>query len=155
MLEHSRSRERQPSLREIDTMSKGTTPSNEAQEYCLIPLMGICGAGFFAKVSPHRFLYLSQFRWNLSHGYAVRSRSKRYKHRSMHREITNCPDHMVVDHIDGDTLNNTDINLRIVTWEQNAKNVRKKSAQASSSFMGVYYNKRNRKWVARIYHNGK
>ena len=39
----------------------------------------------------------------------------------LHREITNCPDGMEVDHRDGDSLCNTEENLRVCTRSQNNK----------------------------------
>lgn len=40
----------------------------------------------------------------------------------LHRYITDCPKDMVVDHINGDTLDNRMENLRIVTQVENLKN---------------------------------
>ena len=58
----------------------------------------------------------------------------------------------VVDHIDGDRLNNVVGNLRIVTRSQNNRNSRKQKG-ASSIYRYVYY-RRNRnprsRWEARV-----
>ena len=56
----------------------------------------------------------------------------------------------VVDHINGDSMDNRKSNLRICTQKQNAQNNRKPGV-----FTGVNYNKQNGKWVARISHNYK
>lgn len=40
----------------------------------------------------------------------------------LHRYITDCPDGMVVDHINGDTKDNRMSNLRIITQSENLKN---------------------------------
>ena len=40
----------------------------------------------------------------------------------LHRVVMRCPDDMVVDHIDGDGLNNKKINLRICTQANNTRN---------------------------------
>lgn len=45
----------------------------------------------------------------------------------LHRIIMkNCPKGMVIDHINGDTLDNTKNNLRITTYSENGKNTNKK-----------------------------
>ena len=59
-----------------------------------------------------------------------------------------------VDHIDGDTMNNTRDNLRIVTQQQNSWN-RAVAINNTSGVKGVSKVKRNNKWIARIGYNGK
>lgn len=41
---------------------------------------------------------------------------------ALHREITGCPAGLVVDHINGDTLDNRRSNLRVVTKRENCLN---------------------------------
>ena len=49
------------------------------------------------------------------------------RHLRMHRALLNPPQHMIVLHIDGDTLNNRRSNLRLMTQRENAlMNVRGK-----------------------------
>ena len=60
----------------------------------------------------------------------------------------------VIDHINGDTLNNTLENLRIVTQRENISlGYDKKST--SSKYRGVYWQKTSNKWLVKIYTNGK
>lgn len=59
-----------------------------------------------------------------------------------------------VDHIDGDSLNNTRANLRLCTRGENMANLRK-IKPASSLYKGVCYSKERNKWVAQISHNDK
>jgi len=59
-----------------------------------------------------------------------------------------------VDHIDQHKTNNHYLNLRWVTRGQNLRNKRKR-AGCSSKFPGVYFDKPNNKWQARIKVNGK
>ena len=67
--------------------------------------------------------YLSQWKWYLSKGYAI-SNDKRKK---MHRLVMNAKDREIVDHIDGNRLNNTRSNLRIVDKSGNAHNQQKRN----------------------------
>jgi hypothetical protein len=52
---------------------------------------------------------------------------------SMHRLITNCPDHLVVDHVDHDGLNNRRANLDQVSHQQNVRRARKPRPLATRS----------------------
>ena len=54
------------------------------------------------------------------HGYVLYGRGKN-THR-LHRIIMNCPSNMVVDHINGNKLDNRKCNLRICTIEENSQN---------------------------------
>jgi len=60
----------------------------------------------------------------------------------------------VVDHIDGDSLNDYPNNLRSATHSQNSFNS-KKPHNNTSGVKGVYWNKANSKWLARINRQGK
>lgn len=69
------------------------------------------------------------------------------------RLIMNCPKGMVVDHINGNRLDNRKKNLRICTQNQNTKN-RVKSPRNKSGFKGVHFFKSKyplqKPWVAEI-----
>ena len=67
----------------------------------------------------------------------------------MHRLLMNPRPGLVVDHIDGDSLNNTRANLRVCTRSENAKN-RFKRPGTSSRYKGVTWNKMERKWKVQI-----
>ncbi len=73
---------------------------------------------------------------------------------SLHREITDAPKGLVVDHRNGDTLDNRRANLRLATQSQNMQNVPKKE-NTSSRFMGVYFIKSAGKWGGQIRVKGK
>ena len=64
-----------------------------------------------------------------------------------------------IDHIDGNKLNNNINNLRESTHQQNHMNRKKTKSingkPTSSDFKGVYLNKRDKKWAAYIYIDGK
>ena len=73
----------------------------------------------------------------------------------MHREIMNFPVGLLVDHRNGDTLDNRRENLRVATRSENNCNRRKTSSKTSSQFIGVCFHKRNKRWFAYIRHNKK
>jgi hypothetical protein len=66
-----------------------------------------------------------------------------------HRELLNCPDNKVVDHINHNTLDNRICNLRICTDRENCRN-RKKRSDNTSGYKGVYYRKDLKKYSAQI-----
>jgi hypothetical protein len=78
------------------------------------------------------------------------------RHIKMHREIMGLlsADGMVVDHINGNGLDNRKINLRVCTQFQNMRNVPKQPGK-SSIYKGVYWRKERHKWQVRIKINGK
>lgn len=101
---------------------------------------------------------IDNYKWYFSaKGYIVtnyRQDGKKDTIKNLHRLLMNEPDGMVVDHIDGNTLNNTRDNLRICTQRENAKNqgVRKNN---TSGYKGVSFKKHNQKWRARIHVNDR
>ncbi|SPF51173.1 HNH endonuclease family protein [Candidatus Desulfosporosinus infrequens] len=80
--------------------------------------------------------------------------SEGLKPKRLHRLITNCPDDLVVDHVDHDTLNNTKGNLRNVTHSVNMQN-RKAECKTNSGFRGVSWRKSSKKWRAYLMINRK
>ncbi len=99
---------------------------------------------------------IGEYRWcaawspNSSKYYAsteIRDVTGKRKTTSMQRFLTNPPSHLVVDHVDGDSLNNRKINLRICTHAQNLMN-RGTPKNNTSGHKGVYF--RDRKYKARI-----
>lgn len=108
----------------------------------------------FAMVDDEDFEWLSQISWHLMNkGYAQTSRPKK---ELMHRKIMNPPQNMVVDHIDGNHLNNQKSNLRICTHAENSANSKKPIDGITSIFKGVYFYKRKGKYIAQIrYRNNK
>lgn len=72
----------------------------------------------------------------------------------LHRLITNCPDGMVVDHINHNTLDNRRENLKVCMQIDNQHNLRLQRNNTSGC-SGVVYNKCLNKWIARIQNNYK
>jgi hypothetical protein len=73
---------------------------------------------------------------------------------SLHRVLTRCPAGLMVDHINGDTLDNRPENLRICSHAENMRN-RKIHKNNRSGFKGVYFAKDRNKWRAQIRSAGK
>ena len=109
--------------------------------------------GYEAQVDDEDYVYLSQFNWNYHKdrytGYAINDKLVR-----MHRLIMQPPKGMVVDHIDGNGLNNCRSNLRICTNQENLCNKRKYKNN-KSGFKGVSWRKQCSKWRAYIQINNK
>jgi hypothetical protein len=71
----------------------------------------------------------------------------------MHREIMHAPKGMVVDHINGNGLDNRKCNLRICTQGQNILN--SKPRGKSSRFKGVHFDEDRGKYAAYVWEDGK
>lgn len=72
----------------------------------------------------------------------------------LHRDILMVgPNDSIVDHANGDTLDNRRVNLRLATSAQNAYN-RRPVANCSSRFKGVRWVAERDKWRAEIHPNG-
>ena len=124
---------------------------SEGRPYCLIPL----SHNKFALVDPEDYEWLSQWRWVCRGGgspYAVRF--EKGKIIWMHREIMKPPPGMIVDHVKNNTLNNCRHALRVCTRKQNVHNLGK-SARGTSGYKGVFWDKRMKKWCAKIVCDGK
>jgi len=96
--------------------------------------------GRYARVDDADFPALTKHRWMYStKGYAIRAYKNdqdRWRFIHMHRVIMDAQPGQLVDHIDGDRLNNSRANLRFVTPSQNAWNA-KKRCDNSTGFKGV------------------
>jgi hypothetical protein len=78
------------------------------------------------------------------------------KNQLLHRIIAEASQGVIVDHLDGNGLNNTKRNLRITTKSGNS--IRRDKQLASnnkSGFRGVYFYKRDKKWIAQTKIFGK
>jgi hypothetical protein len=92
--------------------------------------------------------------WSVNRGKypqtAIRLPNGRRMTKLFHRMILNAPPGVQVDHINGDTWDNRRANLRLCTAQQNNRNRRNNKAATSSTYKGVYWNKRDGKWQAYI-----
>jgi hypothetical protein len=121
-------------------------PGKPEGDIHLIPL----GDGHYAYVDAADYEWLSQWKWHTQGGYAVRYEKKKLIY--MHRQIMDAPKGMVVDHINGNGLDNRRCNLRICTQLQNSQNSRRRRP-GKSQFRGVF--PRGDKWEAAVQHNGE
>ncbi len=114
--------------------------------------------GKFTLVDDGNFSELNKHKWYLSanNGYARRdiydSGSKSIV--AMHRIIVGAQDGQVVDHINGDTLDNRKENLRICTHAQNLQNSKMPNTN-KSGYKGVCFHSNTGKWQANIMIGGK
>ena len=119
--------------------------------------------GLYAIVDDDMYDYLNQWKW-----YAGKERHGKYramrkekvdgKWRTiyMHRVVCPAPSHMVIDHINGNSLDNRRANLRPCSQRENSYNKQttmKMLTFKKSRYKGV--SAQNGRWRARIYVNGK
>lgn len=126
------------------------------------------GTGFFASVDEEDYDSIVRLTWHNK----LRRNGQRYAYTnvpktdnwrggftytSMHKMISQPPDDFVVDHHDGDGLNNRRGNLRVCTQQNNSWNM--KSRGGASAFKGVYFDDSGgswrKPWRASICLNGK
>lgn len=98
--------------------------------------------GLVAKVDPADYDFLMQWKWSATsanlwpiyaiRGYRVGGKTCPVR---MHRQLIGAPEAWVVDHINGNTLDNRKANLRLATPTQNAQNRRMRNRLG---FRGVY-----------------
>ena len=93
-------------------------------------------------VDDEDYNYLNQFKWYAHKSghtyYAVRSNhiNNKCEHILMHRILLNAGKNMVVDHLDGDGLNNCKQNIRLVTVRINNQN---RSYHRNGKLVGVLF----------------
>lgn len=118
----------------------------KGEAYTEIPIYPL-SKGLKTLVSTADVKLLLQYKWYISQGY-IRRKTKENKSIFIHRLVMNAPKNMVVDHINGNTLDNRRENLRVVTSSQNSMNRTKLPKHNTSGFLGVYFHKKQKKWRA-------
>lgn len=80
-------------------------------------------------------------------------KGKQFKAMSLHKILMQ-PEKLgrsiVVDHIDGNTLNNQRDNLRVCRHKDNMRNRKKHNPNTTSKYKGTHYNKKLNAWEAQI-----
>jgi hypothetical protein len=96
------------------------------------------------QIDPEDFDFVQSIKWHISNaGYAV-NRQKGL----LHRLLMNPPKDKVVDHINGDKLDNRRSNLRVIDQAENVTNSKK--TWGRSKHKGVWFSKEKNKWAATI-----
>lgn len=113
--------------------------------------------GMNAIVDSDMFEELDAFNWSVhnsptpGHYYAARCREG--KTFFLHHAVMPATEGMVVDHINGDGLDNRISNLRLCKQHENVKNAKRKSTN-TSGYKGVYWSPLHRKWRSSIQNSG-
>lgn len=115
--------------------------------------------GLEAIVDDEDFAVLSRWKWTtfLSGRIPYAARKEGGRLVLMHRAINRTPEHLMTDHIDGNTLNNRRSNLRDATPVQNVMNKRGKPG-GTSRFKGVWFDAQqagSKQWRTAIRLQGK
>lgn len=105
----------------------------------------------FERVSEYRWFYWLKKNSNLS-GYASAQVNKRTT--MMHRLIIGAKPGELVDHINGDPLDNRRSNLRVCTPLENKRNS-KKRIKTKSIYKGLSKGEGRKKWQVQLRYDGK
>jgi len=115
--------------------------------------------GLFALVDDEDYERVGEFKWHArgdidGRFYAVRNtpmvRGIRGKTTYLHRAILSAPAELVVDHANGDTLDNRKANIRLCERRQNQRNITSSKNQKRGGFKGVHWEQRRGYWYADI-----
>ncbi|OHB59397.1 MAG: hypothetical protein A2173_11725 [Planctomycetes bacterium RBG_13_44_8b] len=112
----------------------------------------------YAIIDAEDYQKISKYNWQLFGDedkglYAVRFEG--IKIVRMHRVIMDAVKGKIIDHRDGEGLNNTKQNLRISTKSENNMNRKKINKSFSSKYKGVAWSKNRKKWDVCISYNGR
>jgi|SRR3989304_10592370 len=107
--------------------------------------------GKVALIDDEDFDRINKFKWTADKSkntfYAIRRRFGKKIY--LHRVIINIEKGQIIDHIDGNGLNNQKSNLRICTQSENSMNKKKKTGNIGK-FKGVHWNEERKKWKVEI-----
>ena len=133
----------------------------------IVNLSGKLGTGKTTLIDEEDYLYVKQFSWHLTDKgsnrlYAVRSTGKYINGKRqnlkfyLHRELLKATKGQIVDHINGNTLDNRKENLRICNTAENSRNqIGNFRLRKYSKYKGVKKNANCKTWSARINFNKK
>ena len=119
------------------------------------------GEGLWTILDQEDYYRYGSFKWsfmgNRGKIYAVRGiriGKEKITILPLHREIMKPPKRRIVDHKNGDSLDNRRANLRLATRAQNSYNCRKRK-NTTSKYIGVSFDKPTKDWAVQIKHKGK
>ena len=113
--------------------------------------------GHVALVDDDDFIWASAHAWHLGGGHAsaryaartVRLEGRRTTTRYLHREIARPGAGLMVDHVNGDALDNRRANLRVVTDTQNKQN--QTATNGRIGVRGVSWNRQHKRYRAQVW----
>ena len=148
-------------LRNGSTQSCGCLQKEVVSKTNEYDLSGEIGVGYTFKREKFYFdkedyYKIKDYYWYRSGDYGyltTKSQNGKFK-LIMHRVIMNCPDGLMVDHINHRPNDNRKENLRLCDKRQNAWNT-DVSCTNISGCKGVYYNKRKNCWIAEIIYDNQ
>lgn len=97
----------------------------------------------FTEVDDEDFELLNQWKWRGKkdgNSFYVYCKSYKLKNKALHRIVIKAKKGEIVDHIDGNTLNNKKSNLRLCSKSQNSMNAKKRSSAKTSKYKCFYWN---------------
>lgn len=117
-----------------------------------LALYGTKGKGKYIILDDEDYAKISKFKWYYTGRYARRSAKASEKHPTKiiicQRQILNFPDQMI-DHINGNGLDNRKENLRLLDNTRNQWN-QSISTVNTSTYKGVTFSKKVGKWQAQV-----
>lgn len=110
------------------------------------------GDGLYTLVDDEDYDLLSRFKWRVVKSGGGSQSFYAVATMRLHRLIKKCPQGLMIDHINGDTLDNRQCNLRVCTNSQNQQNT--SSRGGSSKYKNVSYSQRYNRWYAKFRYDG-
>jgi hypothetical protein len=122
--------------------------------HCKVPLYNREGVVVAHALVDKCHSDLLSLRWHRDNNGYARTSINRETKRRIHTYILEAPEGFMVDHEDGDPLNNTGTNLRLTTRAQNQQNLKARTG-CRSEYRGVCFDEHYGKWKARVQVAGK
>jgi hypothetical protein len=120
------------------------------------------GEGIWTILDQEDYYLYGHIKWCLgahrARAYAIsgaRDRKGKIQTISLHGVIMKPRKGLVVDHRNGDSLDNRKANLRLATRTQNSCNKQKTKSKTTSKYIGVSYEKGQKRWAVKVKYRGK